>query len=82
VIVALESSGNTDELKAFGRLVAMQVASAIRRRSIHPAGPAAIEREKGVAARPGQAATSPKDRRIGPETFYKEVPCSIKLSPR
>ena len=28
VIVALESAGNADELKAFGRMVAMHVASA------------------------------------------------------
>ena len=51
VIVALESAGKPDELKAFGRSVAMHVASA-NPQAIDPSGldPAAVEREKNVLA--------------------------------
>jgi elongation factor Ts len=77
VIVALESSGNTDELKAFGRLVAMQVASA-NPQAIDPSGldPAAIEREKGVLAAKTQGKPANVAEKIvesGLKTFYKEV---------
>src|SRR5579863_1279748 len=45
VIVALESAGNADELKAFGRSVAMHIASA-NPQAVDPSGldPAAVER--------------------------------------
>ncbi len=51
VIVALESAGKPDELKAFGRMVAMHVASA-NPQAVDPSGldPATVEREKNVLA--------------------------------
>ena len=51
VIVALESTGNADELKAFGRMVAMHIAFA-NPQAIDPSGldPATVEREKNVLA--------------------------------
>ena len=51
VIVALESAGKADELKAFGRLVAMHVAAA-NPQAVDPSGldAATIEREKDVLA--------------------------------
>jgi len=79
VIVALESAGNTDELKAFGRLVAMHVASA-NPQAIEPSGldPAVIEREKNVLADKFKAQGKPaamidKIVESGLKTFYKEV---------
>ena len=56
VIVALESTGKTDELKALGRQVAMHVASA-NPQAVDPSGlsTSAIEREN--------APSSPKPRR-------------------
>ena len=51
VIVALESSGKADELKAFGRLLAMHVAAA-NPQAVDPSrlDAATVEREKGVLA--------------------------------
>jgi elongation factor Ts len=79
VIVALESVGNVDELKAFGRMVAMQVASA-NPQAIDPSGldPAIIEREKGVLADKAKAQGKPanvieKIVESGLKTFYKDV---------
>jgi elongation factor Ts len=79
VIVALESAGNVDELKAFGRMVAMHVASA-NPQAIDPSGldPAAIEREKAVLADKAKAQGKPanvieKIIESGLKTFYKEV---------
>jgi elongation factor Ts len=79
VIVALESAGNVDELKAFGRMVAMHVASA-NPQAIDPSGldPAAIEREKAVLADKAKAQGKPanvieKIVESGLRTFYKEV---------
>jgi elongation factor Ts len=79
VIVALESAGNADELKAFGRMVAMHVASA-NPQAIDPSGldPAAIEREKAVLADKAKAQGKPanvieKIVESGLKTFYKEV---------
>jgi elongation factor Ts len=79
VIVALESGGNVDELKAFGRMVAMHVASA-NPQAIDPSGldPAAIEREKAVLADKAKAQGKPanvieKIVESGLKTFYKEV---------
>ena len=79
VIVALESTGKTDELKAFGRMVAMHVASA-NPQAIDASGlPAAtIEREKNVLAEKFRAQGKPanvidKIVESGLKTFYKEV---------
>jgi elongation factor Ts len=79
VIVALESTGKADELKAFGRMVAMHVASA-NPQAIDPSGldAAAIEREKAVLSDKAKAQGKPanvidKIVESGLKTFYKEV---------
>ncbi|MGB8632344.1 MAG: translation elongation factor Ts, partial [Xanthobacteraceae bacterium] len=79
VIVALESTGNVDELKTFGRMVAMHVASA-NPQAIDSSGldPAAIEREKAVLADKAKAQGKPanvieKIVESGLKIFYKEV---------
>jgi elongation factor Ts len=79
VIVALESAGNIDELKAFGRMVAMHVASA-NPQAIDASGldPATIEREKNVLAEKFKAQGKPanvvdKIVESGLKTFYREV---------
>jgi elongation factor Ts len=79
VLVALESAGNNDELKAFGRMVAMHVASA-NPQAIDPSGldAAAIEREKAVLSDKAKAQGKPanvidKIVESGLKTFYKEV---------
>jgi elongation factor Ts len=79
VIVALESAGKNDELKSFGRMVAMHVASA-NPQAIDPAGldAAAIEREKAVLSDKAKAQGKPanvidKIVESGLKTFYKEV---------
>jgi elongation factor Ts len=79
VIVALESAGNADELKAFGRMVAMHVASA-NPQALDPSGLAAatIEREKAVLADKAKGQGKPanvvdKIVESGLKTFYKEV---------
>ena len=79
VIVALESTGNADELKAFGRMVAMHVASA-NPQAIDASGLAAatIAREKNVLAEKFKAQGKPanvidKIVESGLKTFYKEV---------
>ena len=79
VIVSLESAGKADELKAFGRMVAMHVASA-NPQAVDSSGldAATIEREKGVLA--DKAKTQGKPANVvekivesGLKTFYKEV---------
>jgi elongation factor Ts len=79
VIVALESEGATDELKSFGRMIAMQVASAnpqaIDSSSLDPA---TVEREKNVLTEKFKAqgkAANVIDKIVesGLKTFYKEV---------
>jgi elongation factor Ts len=77
VLVALESAGNADELKALGRLLAMHVAAA-NPQAIDSSGldAATVEREKGVIA--AKAVGKPAnvvDKIIesGLKTFYKEV---------
>ena len=80
MIVALESAGNADELKAFGRMVAMHVAARpIRRRSIRPAS---IRRRssarKTCLPRSSRRRASPRTSiekivESGLKTFYKEV---------
>ena len=79
VIVALESAGKADELKAFGRMVAMHVASA-NPQAVDLSGleAATIEREKGVLADKAKAQGKPanvveKIVESGLKTFYKEV---------
>jgi elongation factor Ts len=79
VLVALESAGNADELKAFGRMVAMHVASA-NPQAIDPSelAPATVEREKNVLADKFKAQGKPanvieKIVESGLKTFYKEV---------
>jgi elongation factor Ts len=79
VIVALESAGKADELKAFGRLLAMHVAAA-NPQAVDPAGldPAVVEREKNVLADKFKAQGKPaamidKIVESGLKTFYKEV---------
>jgi elongation factor Ts len=79
VIVALESAGNADELKAFGRLVAMHVAAA-NPQAVDPSGldPAIVEREKNVLADKFKAQGKPaamieKIVESGLKTYYKEV---------
>ena len=79
VIVALESKGDADELKAVGRMVAMHVASA-NPQAIEASGldAATIEREKNVLAEKFKAQGKPanvieKIVESGLKTFYKEV---------
>ena len=79
VIVALESTGKVDELKALGRMVAMHVASA-NPQAIEPSGldAATIAREKNVLAEKFKAQGKPanvidKIVESGLKTFYKEV---------
>ena len=79
VIVALESAGNADELKAFGRMVAMHVASA-NPQAIEASGldPATVARERNVLAEKFKAQGKPanvieKIVESGLKTFYKEV---------
>ena len=79
VIVSLESAGKADELKAFGRMVAMHVASA-NPQAVDSSGldAATIEREKGVLADKAKAQGKPanvveKIVESGLKTFYKEV---------
>jgi elongation factor Ts len=77
VIVALESPGKADELKAFGRLLAMHVAAA-NPQAVDPSGldAATVEREKGVLAAKAEGKPANVVEKIvesGLRTFYKEV---------
>jgi elongation factor Ts len=79
VLVALESSGDTDELKRFGRMRAMHVAAA-NPQALDPAGldPEVVRREKEVLADKYKAQGKPanvidKIVESGLKTFYKEV---------
>src|SRR5260370_3961053 len=91
VIVALESSGKTDELAVLGRQLAMHVAAA-NPQALDPAGldSAGVKREKDVLAdkyrQQGQAEhVIEKIVESGLKTFYKEdcllVPAFIHASP-
>ena len=79
VLVALESTGKSDELKAFGRMVAMHVASA-NPQAVDPSGLDAVtvEREKAVLSEKAKAQGKPAnviDKIVESDlkTFYKEV---------
>jgi elongation factor Ts len=77
VIVGLESTGDVDELKAFGRMIAMHVASA-NPQAVDSTGldPATIEREKGVLAAKAVGKPANVVEKIvesGLKTYYKEV---------
>jgi elongation factor Ts len=79
VLVALESKGNADELKRFGRLLAMHVAAA-NPQAVDPSGldPDVVRREKEVLADKYKAQGKPanvidKIVESGLKTFYKEV---------
>ena len=79
VIVALELTGDADELKAFGRMVAMHIASA-NPQAIEPSGldAATVEREKNILGEKFKAQGKPanvieKIVESGLKTFYKEV---------
>ncbi len=79
VIVALESAGNADELKAVGRMLAMHVASANPQAvDASELDAAIVEREKSVLAEKFRAQGKPanvidKIVESGLKTFYKEV---------
>jgi elongation factor Ts len=79
VLVALESTGDGDELKRFGRMVAMHVAAA-NPQALDPAGldSEVVRREKEVLADKYKAQGKPanvidKIVESGLKTFYKEV---------
>jgi elongation factor Ts len=79
VIVALESSGKTNELGELGRLIAQHVAAA-NPQALDPSGlePAVVAREKDVLAEKARAQGKPanvidKIVESGLKTFYKEV---------
>ena len=79
VLVALESTGKTDELTALGRLVAMHVAAS-NPQAVDPTGldPALVARERDVLADKFRQQGKPdnviaKIVESGLKTFYKEV---------
>jgi elongation factor Ts len=79
VLVALESTGDVQELTALGRLIAMHIAAA-NPIAVDPSSIPAdvIEREKGVLADKAKASGKPanvieKIVESGLKTFYKEV---------
>ena len=79
VLVALESSGKTDELATLGRMVAMHVAAS-NPQAIEASGldPAVVKREKDVLADKFRQQGKPanvidKIVESGLKTFYKEV---------
>ena len=78
VLVALESAGKADELKPFGRMVAMHVAAS-NPQAVDSSGldPTLVAREKDVltekAKARGKAANVDKIIESGLKTFYKEV---------
>lgn len=79
VLVAVESSGKTDELTALGRQLAMHVASA-NPQALDPSGldPVVVKREKDVLADKFRQQGKPENMiekivESGLKTFYKEV---------
>jgi elongation factor Ts len=92
VIVALESTGKTDELSELGRLIAQHVAAS-NPLAVDPSGldPAVVERERNVLADKFKQQGKPanvieKIVESGLKTFYKEVclleqPCATTRRP-
>jgi elongation factor Ts len=85
VIVALESSGDADELKRFGKMVAMHIAAAAPQ-ALDQASldPEVVRREKDVLSEKFKAQGKPanvidKIVESGLKTFYKEV-CLVEQS--
>jgi len=85
VIVALESTGKTDELSELGRLIAQHVAAS-NPLAVDPSGldPAVVERERNVLADKFKQQGKPanvieKIVESGLKTFYKEV-CLLEQS--
>lgn len=81
VLVALESTGNADELAALGRQIAMHVAAA-NPQALDASGldPAIVEREKSVLADKNAGKPANVIEKIvesGLKTYYKEV-CLIE----
>jgi elongation factor Ts len=83
VIVALESTGNAEELKRFGKMVAMHIAAS-NPQALDSAGldPDVVRREKDVLAEKFKAQGKPanvidKIVESGLKTFYKET-CLIE----
>ena len=79
VLVALESTGNVEELKRLGRMVAMHVAAS-NPQAVDPSGldPEVVRREKDVLADKFKQQGKPanvieKIVELGLKTFYKEV---------
>jgi elongation factor Ts len=79
VLIALDSTGKADELKRFGRMVAMHIAAS-NPQAIDPSGldPDVVRREKEVLADKFKAQGKPanvieKIVESGLKTFYKEV---------
>ncbi|MGB6537203.1 MAG: translation elongation factor Ts [Xanthobacteraceae bacterium] len=77
VIVALESAGKTEELKAFGRMLAMHISFA-NPQAIDPSGLDAvtIDRERAVLAAKAEGKPANVVEKIvesGLKTFYKDV---------
>jgi elongation factor Ts len=79
VLIALDSTGKPDELKRFGRMVAMHIAAS-NPQAIDPSGldPDVVRREKEVLADKFKAQGKPanvieKIVESGLKTFYKEV---------
>jgi elongation factor Ts len=77
VLIGLESTGNADELKAFGKLLAMHV-SFSNPLAIDPTGldVATVEREKGVLAAKAEGKPANVVEKIvesGLKSYYKEV---------
>jgi elongation factor Ts len=79
VVVAFESAGSSEEVKRFGRMVAMHVAAS-NPQAIDPSGldPDVVRREKEVLADKFKAQGKPADMiekivESGLKTFYREV---------
>jgi elongation factor Ts len=79
VIVALESTGKADELRALGRMISMHIAAA-NPQAVDSTGldPAVVAREKDVLADKAKASGKPanvieKIVESGLKTYYKEV---------
>ena len=77
VLIGLESAGNADELKAFGRMAAMHISFA-NPQALDSSGldPATVEREKAVLAAKAEGKPANVVEKIvesGLKSYYKEV---------